>query len=191
MFGQGACHAQCSGFYEQLHHPANVEFRADIQSAYTNCCNQQKATASTTAPAAPASSGVSASDVLTGIGAILAPIAQAGVGIYSAHQQAKLAELQLKQQQRFPVSPPVFIPPPPQQGSSLLPIIIGVVILLMIGGAFFMMQGGATTTPAASGSVQTSNVAVTPGLISGPAASPQRIVKVKRVRKRRRRRPKK
>ena len=189
-----ACHPQCSGFYEQLHNPANIGLRADIQSAYTNCCNQQQSTANSSiagGASSSAGSGVSASDVLTGIGAILAPIAQAGVGIYSAHQQAKLAELQLKQQQRFPTQPPIFIPPQPQRGSSLLPIIIGVVVLLMIGGAFFMMQGGTSVAPSSGGSVQTSNVAVTPGLISGPAASPQRIVKVKRVRKRRRRRPKK
>ena len=41
-------------------------------------------------------SGTSAGEVLTGIAAILAPLAQAGVGIYGASQQAKLAEARLK-----------------------------------------------------------------------------------------------
>jgi hypothetical protein len=41
-------------------------------------------------------SGTNAGEVLTGIAAILAPLAQAGVGIYGASQQAKLAEQRLK-----------------------------------------------------------------------------------------------
>jgi hypothetical protein len=46
--------------------------------------------------AAEEESGTSAGEVLTGIAAILAPLAQAGVGIYGASQQAKLAEQRLK-----------------------------------------------------------------------------------------------
>jgi hypothetical protein len=140
--------------------------------------------------APPASSGVNAGEVLTGIGAILAPLAQVGVSIYAAQQQSKLAKMQMKygRQQSSAPSPPMYFPPPPPKKSPILLIVIVLVVIMMAGGMFFMMQGGdapaaGAYTPAAPGAV--------PNTIA-PAAAPAapRVTKVKRVRRSRgRRRP--
>lgn len=84
----------------------------------------------------PQDSGASAGEVLTGISAILAPLAQLGVGIYGAQQNAKLQKLQMKgggyQQQ------PIIMP----AQSSNTGIIIAVVVVFIIMGMMLMMMKG-------------------------------------------------
>lgn len=149
-------------------------------------CNKGAGTSApkvgTSAPVA-ASSGVSAGEVLTGIGAILAPLAQAGVGIYAAQQQAKLAEMQYKYQANQPTyAPPAYFPPQ-QKSSPVLFIVLAVVGLMVVGGMFYMMQSG--------GSVQGTASAVSVGAPVQAASAAPRITKVRRVRKSRRPRSKK
>lgn len=138
-----------------------------------------------TPSAVTTSSGINAGEIMSGIGAILAPLAQAGVGIYAAQQQAKLAKMQLKYQNQDPLIPTYF-PPPQSSGSNTgLVIGLGVVGLIMMGGMFYMMKSGgdsAMVGPAPIGPVATS---------IAPTISVPRITRVRRVRKRRARRPKK
>lgn len=64
--------------------------------------------------------------VLQGIGAILAPLAQAGVGIFAATQQAKLEKARLKAEAQAAARRPTFQQPmfiPQQKKSSAGPII--------------------------------------------------------------------
>jgi len=86
---------------------------------------------------------VSAGEIMGGIGAILGPLMQAGVGIYAAQQQAEMAKNQIVQApgvnyaQQYPSAPPAKSP--------ALFIILGLVVLMMMGGMMFMMskKGGA------------------------------------------------
>jgi hypothetical protein len=155
---------------------------------------EKQAAAAKSAPVAPAaSSGVNAGEVLTGIGAILAPLAQVGVSIYAAQQQSKLAKMQMKygRQQSSAPSPPMYFPPPPPKKSPVLMIVIVLVVIMMAGGMFFMMQGGdaPATASGGGGGYAPAPSGGLPNTIA-PAPAAPRITKVKRVRRRRgRRRP--
>ncbi len=143
---------------------------------------------------APASSGVSAGEVLTGIGAILAPLAQVGVSIYASQQQAKLAKMQMKyQQQSGPPQPLPYFPPPPPKKSPVLFIVIALVVCGIGGMMFYMMSQGnsggyAPGAPIASvGAVGAAGGAGIPAPSPALASPAPRIAAVRRVRRRRRR----
>jgi len=82
--------------------------------------------------------------VMQGIGAILAPLATAGVGIFQAQLQADLAKAQMKAQQKAAAqTPQVIYAPAPAQKSNLG------LILAMVGGIgllgvvlMFALKGG-------------------------------------------------
>ena len=82
-----------------------------------------------TAPSAAPESSTSAKDVLTGIAAILNPLAQAGVGIYAASRGGGI-----QQQQQ-----PMYIPPPPPKSNTGL--IIAVVAVVVVIAMIMMMSG--------------------------------------------------
>jgi hypothetical protein len=88
--------------------------------------------------------GASAGEVLTGIGAILGPLAQAGVGIFSASQQAKLEEQRLKSGggHRGGGGNAALIAALSNQGGggSSTGIIIAVVAVIMIMGMMMFMM---------------------------------------------------
>lgn len=81
-----------------------------------------------------ASSGTSASEVLTGIAAILSPLATAGVGIFAAQQQADLAKLQLKSGGGYQQP---YILPAQNNNSGVIIAVVAVVILLV--GMIFVL----------------------------------------------------
>jgi len=87
----------------------------------------------TASVASPASSSSTFTNVATGVAALLAPLATAGVGIYQTQLQAKLAKAQLKAQaQQQPAFNIPYLPPPPTSGGS------GVLIAVLVGGFVFM-----------------------------------------------------
>ena len=90
-------------------------------------------------------SGTSAGDIMGGIGAILAPLMTAGVGIYAAQQRAEMLKSQARQAPGISYAP--SYPAPIPQKSPVLIIVIGLVGLMVVGGMMFMMmskKGGPT-----------------------------------------------
>lgn len=86
------------------------------------CCNLtiSSSVGQTGSPtASPQSTGPSAGEVLTGVGAILGALATPAAGIFQTHTEARLAKEQLKQEQRQAAMTPTYIPAPQiQQGSN-------------------------------------------------------------------------
>jgi len=78
----------------------------------------------------PESSGTSAGEVLTGIAALLNPLAQAGASIFATTEQAKLQKALLKQQSQLPVTSSYMPPQIIQSGPST-----GLVVALVGGFA--------------------------------------------------------
>jgi hypothetical protein len=72
--------------------------------------------------------GTSAGEVLTGIAAILNPLATAGVGIFQAQQQARLQKLQIKSGGGF--QQPVVVPAPRSNNTGVIIAVVVVVIIL-------------------------------------------------------------
>ena len=145
---------------------------------------------------APAESSINAGEIMTGIGTILAPLLQAGVGIYSAHQQMEMQQAMMKSQQRpYPgQQQPAYYPPAPRQKSPALMIVLGLVGIAVVGGMIYMMSQK-DTTPASPQAYAPAPVAYTPLVANAPPpvyapaqAAPQ-MRRVRRVRKRRKRRP--
>lgn len=126
--------------------------------------------------ASTAATGSSAGEIMQGIGAILAPLAQAGVSIYAAEQQRKHQKDLEKAQRRFAAQQPVYLPPPPPQRSPALMIVLALVGIGIVGMIMFMMTRG-------GGSAATVTAPSSP-LIATPQAP--RIKRVRRVRKRKR-----
>jgi hypothetical protein len=153
-------------------------------------------------PAQAESSGssISAGEVMTGIGAILAPLLQVGVGIYSTHQQMEMQKDMLKRQQmnqragragRAGASYPQL--PRVQKKSPALLIVGGLVVIAMVGGMMYMMsQKGAAPAAYAPAAYAPAAYAPAPAyapLVTPPTAPapPPQIRKVRRVRKRKKR----
>lgn len=152
----------------------------------------QKEMTRTSAPrtsAAPASSGVSAGEVMQGIGAVLAPLVQAGVGIYSAHQQMEMQKEMMKSQQRpYPGQQmPIYLPPPPKK-SPVMIILLGIVVLAVVGVMMYMMTRGKDAGYAPPTSY---TPLVAPPYAAAPAAPAPQMRRVRRVKKRKRRPPSK
>jgi len=142
---------------------------------------QGEMTAAAKPAAGAAATGSSAGEIMQGIGAILTPLVQAGVGIYAAEQQAKQRKEMEKAQLRY-ASQPVYIPPPPPQKSPALMIILVLVGLGIVGAVMFMMTRGGSAAPAAAAPASTGGI-----FVSAAPAAP-RIRRVRRVRKKPKRR---
>lgn len=77
-----------------------------------------------------ADDGTSAGEVLTGIAAILNPLATAGVGIFQAQQQARLQKLQLESGGGF--QQPVVVPAPRSNNTGVIIAVVVVIIILAV-----------------------------------------------------------
>lgn len=89
--------AQGQGYaVESWKHPANAGLPAQAVLPQSQSLLGQKSQQMAQLSPTQQDSGASAGDVLTGIAAILSPLATAGVGIFSASQEAQLAKQRLK-----------------------------------------------------------------------------------------------
>lgn len=135
------------------------------------------------------SSGVSATDIMGGIGAILGPLVQAGTGIYAAHQQMELQKDMMKAQRGYSSGPmPMYLPPPPQKSPALI-IVMSLVGLAIVGGMIYMMtRGGGESATYAPQAYKPLVAGAAPASVYAPPPAP-RVKRVRRIRKRRKRRP--
>jgi hypothetical protein len=83
-------------------------------------------------------SAVQTGEVMKGVGAIFAPLAQAGVGIFSAQQQANLEKARLKAQRGMPTT---YIPAAAAKKSSLPLILGGLAAVGLVVGVVVMSKG--------------------------------------------------
>jgi hypothetical protein len=106
---------------------------ADSQRAQREAAAGGGAGASAAAPAPAA--GDSVAGVLTGVGAILGPLANAFATGYSANLQVDFQKSQMRNRSGYQGPPmPIMLPPPPRKANTGL-IIGGVVVgLIVIGG---------------------------------------------------------
>lgn len=136
---------------------------------------------------------------VAGVASILGSLANVGVSIYAAREQAKMQEKLMKAEQAAAAATPlpaqIMYAPAPAATSSTLPIILGVIGVVVVIGAVLMLRGGSSPAPYGGYYPPMPTPVGAPATVGVPPApasfAPPPMPQVRRIRRIKKKKPKK